>query len=453
MTTPVRAARTALLVAAAGAATVTGVRAGGRALVGRAERRLCLTVEPPPYDASERARALHRGLLVADLHADSAAVGPRPAAAVRRAARSTCRASSRATSRSRSSPRARRSPRHLNIERNDDRSDDIIAARARAAAGRGRPGGACSPRALAPGGAADAMARPLRRVVHADPLARRPRHVPRAADRRAGDHGRPARDRGRARARRRSGQRRGRRRRRLPDDVAEPLLRQRVRRLRPRRREGRPDRRRAASWSRRMEARGMLRRPRPRLGARRSTTPWRSPRGRSSPRTPASAASADNARNLSDEQLRGIAATGGLVGIGFWPTACGGDDAAVDRPLDPLRHRGRGRRARRRSARTSTARSRCPSTRAGWCGSPTRCWTRASTTTRSRRSWARTRSASSQTRCRRPEPDRRSRSGQTSSAISAAARAAPSEATGRYAIGRSISRAMASAIASGSEVA
>ncbi len=36
----------------------------------------------------------------------------------------------------------------------------------------------------------------------------------------------------------------------------------------------------------------------------------------------------DNARNLTDDQLRGIAATGGMVGIGFWPTACGGDDAA-----------------------------------------------------------------------------------------------------------------------------
>jgi microsomal dipeptidase-like Zn-dependent dipeptidase len=35
---------------------------------------------------------------------------------------------------------------------------------------------------------------------------------------------------------------------------------------------------------------------------------------------------ADNARNLDDAQLRAIAATGGLVGIGFWPTACGGDD-------------------------------------------------------------------------------------------------------------------------------
>ncbi len=37
---------------------------------------------------------------------------------------------------------------------------------------------------------------------------------------------------------------------------------------------------------------------------------------------------ADNARNLSDDQLRGIAATGGMVGLGFWPTATGGDDAA-----------------------------------------------------------------------------------------------------------------------------
>jgi len=36
----------------------------------------------------------------------------------------------------------------------------------------------------------------------------------------------------------------------------------------------------------------------------------------------------DNARNLPDAQLAGIAATGGLVGIGFWPWACGGPDAA-----------------------------------------------------------------------------------------------------------------------------
>jgi microsomal dipeptidase-like Zn-dependent dipeptidase len=34
---------------------------------------------------------------------------------------------------------------------------------------------------------------------------------------------------------------------------------------------------------------------------------------------------ADHVRNLSDEQLRAIAATGGVAGIGFWPTAAGGD--------------------------------------------------------------------------------------------------------------------------------
>jgi membrane dipeptidase len=37
----------------------------------------------------------------------------------------------------------------------------------------------------------------------------------------------------------------------------------------------------------------------------------------------------DNARNLSDAHLEGIAATGGVVGIGFWPTASGGEDAAA----------------------------------------------------------------------------------------------------------------------------
>jgi len=36
----------------------------------------------------------------------------------------------------------------------------------------------------------------------------------------------------------------------------------------------------------------------------------------------------DNQRNLSDEQLRSIAKTGGIVGIGFWDTATCGEDAA-----------------------------------------------------------------------------------------------------------------------------
>jgi microsomal dipeptidase-like Zn-dependent dipeptidase len=39
-------------------------------------------------------------------------------------------------------------------------------------------------------------------------------------------------------------------------------------------------------------------------------------------------------RNIDDEQLRGIAATDGVVGIGFWPTAtCGRDPAAIARAI------------------------------------------------------------------------------------------------------------------------
>ena len=37
----------------------------------------------------------------------------------------------------------------------------------------------------------------------------------------------------------------------------------------------------------------------------------------------------DSPRNLADAQLRGIAATGGLVGIGFWEAATGGRDVAA----------------------------------------------------------------------------------------------------------------------------
>ncbi|HZI18622.1 MAG TPA: dipeptidase [Pyrinomonadaceae bacterium] len=42
----------------------------------------------------------------------------------------------------------------------------------------------------------------------------------------------------------------------------------------------------------------------------------------------------DNARNLSDEQLRRVAATGGVVGIGFWETAaCGADARSIARAV------------------------------------------------------------------------------------------------------------------------
>lgn len=42
----------------------------------------------------------------------------------------------------------------------------------------------------------------------------------------------------------------------------------------------------------------------------------------------------DNARNLTDAQLKGIAATGGVIGIGFWETAvCGRDAKAIARAV------------------------------------------------------------------------------------------------------------------------
>jgi membrane dipeptidase len=42
----------------------------------------------------------------------------------------------------------------------------------------------------------------------------------------------------------------------------------------------------------------------------------------------------NNTRNLSDEQLRAVARTGGMVGIGYWETAvCGRDAAAVARAI------------------------------------------------------------------------------------------------------------------------
>ncbi|RMD96579.1 MAG: peptidase M19 [Calditrichaeota bacterium] len=45
-------------------------------------------------------------------------------------------------------------------------------------------------------------------------------------------------------------------------------------------------------------------------------------------------ATCDNPRNLSDEQIKAIAKTGGLIGIGFWQTAsCGTDGRAVARAM------------------------------------------------------------------------------------------------------------------------
>jgi len=45
-------------------------------------------------------------------------------------------------------------------------------------------------------------------------------------------------------------------------------------------------------------------------------------------------ATCDNARNLSDEQIRAVARTGGIIGIGYWDTAvCGQDAGAIARAI------------------------------------------------------------------------------------------------------------------------
>jgi len=116
----VAAAATAISVGA-----VVGARATGRHLVARAERQRCVTSVPPPYDASARARELHVTLEVVDLHADSLFWGRDlldrgtqgqvdiPRLLEGNVALQVLAASTK-------------SPRHLNIERNDDTTDDVL---------------------------------------------------------------------------------------------------------------------------------------------------------------------------------------------------------------------------------------------------------------------------------------------------------------------------------------
>ena len=306
-------------------------RSGGRsgsALSARTERRLnrgrptrARTSSPPRRRRPPRApddRRPPRRL---------AAVGPRPAAPRATAATSTSRGWSRATSRSRSSRSTTKVPRHLNIERNDDRTDDVtlvalvqgwprrdVAEPPGPGRAPGRPAGGDGGRVRAAGSTL------VRSAADLDGVARPPRRRP--IGRR-----RPARDRGRPRARRRRRERRSARSppatgwsgwptssttrsRGSAHGVAKGGLTGAGREL-----------------VGELEAAADDRRRRPRLGGDDRRRPGdRDAAGRRlAHRRPGVA---DNARNLTDDQLRGIAATGGMVGIGFWPTACGGDDAA-----------------------------------------------------------------------------------------------------------------------------
>ena len=110
-------------------------------------------------------------------------------------------------------------PRHLNIERNDDRSDDIrLLAFARA--GPTRRGEASPPEPQHLAHRARRSPPPLGRAPHGHSLRPGPPGVPRAARRGPRDRRRSARDRGRPCPRRRSSKPRSARRRGLPDDRA-----------------------------------------------------------------------------------------------------------------------------------------------------------------------------------------------------------------------------------------
>ena len=121
--TPISTGRVVGLVAA-GVAVGFGSRVIGRRMVLRAERRLGPTAIPGPYHASPRARELHQSLQVVDLHADSLLWGrdlrrrgDQGQVDIPRLIDGNVTLQVLAAS--------TKVPRHANLERNDDRSDDV----------------------------------------------------------------------------------------------------------------------------------------------------------------------------------------------------------------------------------------------------------------------------------------------------------------------------------------
>lgn len=318
-------ARGVLAVGLAGAATATtavGARVVGRALVGRTEARHCTTRIRPPYVVSDRARALHQRLWVADLHADSLLWG-----------RDLLRRSDRGHV---DVPRlvegnvalqvlavTTKSPRHLNLERNDDRSDDVLLL----ALALGWPPATWRrllPRALHLAARADSMAARsegrftiIRSTADlaAYEAARRDRPgVTAALLSIEGAHA-------------------------LDGDPAnvEVVADAGFRMMSPSHffdtafggsahglvKGGLTDA--GREMVRRMEARGMLVDVAHASAATIDDILAMAQRPVVASHTGVRGV-CDNARNLTDAQVRGIAESGGLVGIGFWPTACGGDD-------------------------------------------------------------------------------------------------------------------------------
>jgi len=315
----------ALAVGAAGAAAAIGSRIVGRALVGRTEARLCVTTNPPPYRASDRARALHETLWVADLHADSLLWGRD---LLERATRGQV-----------DIPRLRdgnvalqvlaattKSPRHLNIERNDDRSDDVVLL------------------ALALGWPPATWRRLLPRALHlaarADDLAARSdgafRVIRSRADLAAYETARSL-DPGLT-----AGLLAIEGAHALDGDPAnvEVVADAGFRMMSPSHffdnafggsahgiaKGGLTDA--GREMVQRMEARRMLVDVAHASAATIDDILAIATRPVVASHTGLRGV-ADNARNLTDDHARGIAETGGLLGVGFWPTACGGDDAAA----------------------------------------------------------------------------------------------------------------------------
>src|SRR5436190_3606310 len=294
-------------------------------MVGRTEARLCVTAAAPPYHASDRARSLHERMWVADLHADSLLwgrdllrKGGRGQVDVPRLIEGNVALQVLAAT--------TRSLRHLDLERNDDRSDDVVLL----ALAQGWPPATWRrllPRALHMAARADAMAaRSDGRLTILRTTADLEGYETRRRDDRAitagllAIEGAHALDRDPANV----------------DVVADAGYRM----MSPSHffdnafggsahgiaKGGLTDK--GREMIERMEARSLL-----------------VDVAHASPATiddvlaiahrPVVAShtglrgACDNTRNLTDTHARGIAETGGLLGIGFWPTACGGDDATA----------------------------------------------------------------------------------------------------------------------------
>jgi membrane dipeptidase len=300
-------------------------KAGGKTLVGRTEARLCATTTAPPYRASDRARALHATLWVSDMHADSLlwgrdllSRGTRGQVDVPRLVEGNVALQVLAVT--------TQSPRHLNLERNDDTSDDVILL----ALALGWPPATWRrllPRALHLAGRADRLAarsegrfRVIRSAADlvAYEAARRERPAITAGLLAIeGAHaldGDPANVEVVADAGFRmmspshffdnafGGSAHGVVKTSLTDAGREMV--------------------------RRMEARGMLVDVAHASAATIGDVLAMAARPVVVSHT-GLCGIADNPRNLTDDQARAIAATGGVMGIGFWPTACGGDDVAA----------------------------------------------------------------------------------------------------------------------------